>query len=109
MGKQRVKQVSYTLSFQEKSERKSDKLEFSFPFASSPTTRSLNFFFLWYGFRYLCLRSPPPLRGPWNLRILFSRNHLNLAVFYTAGSGTQGSMPAREVSASALVTFLLLW
>lgn len=51
MGKQRVKQVSYTLSFQEKSERKSDKLEFSFPFASSPTTRSLNFFF--YGMAFV--------------------------------------------------------
>lgn len=108
MGKQRVKQIPYTLSFQEKSERKSDKLEFSFPFASSPTTCPLNFFFygmafVIYVYEVLHLSGDPRALG-----FFFSRNHLNLAVFYTAGSGTQGSMPAREVSASVLVTFLLL-
>lgn len=47
--------------------------------------------------------------GPGTLGFFSPRNHLNLAVFYPAGSGTQGSMPVREVSASVLVTFLLLW
>lgn len=74
--------------------------------------RPLNFFFYGTAFVIYVYKGLHLSEGPRTL-VFFFQESLELGCFffffYTAGSGTQGSMPAREVSASVLVTFLLLW